>query len=801
MKISRFRHARDTVPDPWDITWDDFVDRFGPHDLLDVDVDQMRPEDLTHFKEGLAAFSPAEYPEEEKTRRKERVLRVHLLVLDVDERTDEELGNFVLRAQGLAMVVCSTFSRGIKSGARARVVMPLSRPVTRNEWPTFWRLANGLFDGIGDEQCKDANRIYFGCYAPKSKAGEHFYEVFEGIPLDVDAVLAMSIDEVGARATENLQPISHDQLKAFADRLAKRSRDDLSALGHALKKVCKGESFAEPGARDDTMFKLAREIMRRFPTGDPQSIVKHFAKSVELMTSEDSSCPSLDTFEYKLITAQADFHKKQLEKEQASLLTRQRRIQQAFGADRTHPYTDEELDNFDKPEWIVQCGKSYYFFVNGDYVGPYTDADAGNAALSLLAPVPESTVDLWTVSDTGVKRKPINDLVAYYGSVAKEVRMDLRAQTSTFDKRRLIFTEATCPLRPLEPQKNEEIEQWLEIMGGKKHHELLSWVAALTMLDDPCVALFFTGPKGVGKNLFAEGHARLWSTEGPSDLEEIFDNFNDSLAQCPLCFADEQLPTDIRGYVKNGQLRTHVQARTRAFKRKFIPSAKLVGATRTIIAANNEDILRTQETLTANDIGAIADRYLHIEVTEEARHYLEAVDTRGWVDGDKIASHALWLRDNYEWEVEGRFLIKVKDQSLARGLATAGGINSQVCQWLASYLQHPHAFESDTKSKGFVRVHKQQLLVNIQGLINCWEKYVQNNRCPSTAHLSTAIAALSSPGRVRLVNELGVRTNYRIIDIENLVVWAERTGFVTREVIEEGLGHQTTLANAASKMN
>lgn len=787
MKLSLFAHAKDAFPRHWECTWDEFCRDFGPHKLVD---------DTTN-KERLPAFSPAEYPDGVR-RSKDTVIRVHLLVLDIDEGSDEDLAAFLDRAEGLSALVCSTFSRGVKPGARARVIMPLSRPVRREEWPTFWELQHRLFDGIGDEHCSDPNRIYFGCFAPRSKADEAFFEVFDGQAFPVDELLTTPLAELPVLATAKraLVPVSEEQLLRMAKNLAKKDDD----LGVALKKVCLGEIFAEPGNRDNTIFTLAGAIARRYPDGDSGMIASYFARSLDLMKRVDDDCPTVENVEYKIRRAQDSIRQTVVEGEQAKVSERRKRVQEAFRGARSEPYTAEELTAFNDPMWVVQHGGSYYFFVAGEYRGPYAETDAGNAALKLLAPAGE-VVDLYRLTPRGeIQKKTANQLVAEYGTVADAVQLDLRAQKSTFDVNASVLTEAPCPRRQIAAVFHPEIDEWLRIAAGPQYEVLKTWMACVTNLSMPCVALFLTGAKDTGKSLIALGLSRFWTTDGPTTLVEAFSAFNENLARSPLCFADEQLPKDFKGYAKNGELREHIQARTRPYNRKYIPNTKLIGCTRTIIAANNEDILRTQENLSVNDIGAIVDRYLHIPMSPSAIEYLNRVDTSGWVDRDQIAEHAAWLRDNHVWKPEGRFLIKIKDEQLTRTYATQSGDRSAVCQWLVSYLLNPRVFHDDAKGRMLVQVNKGRLCVNTQGLVLCWELYVGNEKCPTTGRLSSALAALSVSGvRVKLNNELGSPTNYRVIDMANLSVWAKNNGYGTEEELLEALVEDTKTREQRTK--
>lgn len=229
-----------------------------------------------------------------------------------------------------------------------------------------------------------------------------------------------------------------------------------------------------------------------------------------------------------------------------------------------------------------------------------------------------------------------------------------------------------------------------------------------------------------------------------------------------------------------------------------MPSTRLYGATRTIIAANNEDVLQTRENLSVHDLEAIIDRYFHVPVDPISAEYLQSIDTydEGWVERDAIAEHVLWLVKNHSWKPQGRFLVSTDgNDGLMRGLMTRSGVRALICQWFVSYLLDPKAFHlKHLKSKLYVRIRGGQLLVNVKGLLNCWDVYMDKKRdsVPNASVLTAGLKGLyQNSARIRLLNGDKERTDYRVIDIENLVQWAAENDFADREQIEQALAVDT----------
>lgn len=915
MRISHFDYAEDRIPKQLDFAWESFAANLGPHEYRPGSSDKAEDKRL---KEALPSFSPAEYPDGGPTnvpqdlypdwaaRKKKNVVRVWMLVLDVDH-LDEPTSRWVwarVQELGLAAVVYSSWSHA-RDPWRFRVVIPLDRPVEGAAWPGFWERAITLFNSLCDPQCKDASRLYFGPFAPIGSEAQNFYWVFQGGALSVDAVMALPLPEGSSEASSEVEqvrardaeavgllaaawpqqrrheahralagallssgfgderaveflcavargadpdnelrdkrenvvahtreelnanekitgwttlagivgydvvekvralverapPLSEDQLKFCSKELKKNKLAHKRELGDALERVCQKRVFPEPLA-----LKLAGELGQCFPDYDAKSIAEHFATSLSAMRSEGEDV-TVEQVEARVKQKQDEVRQQREQKkrevrqrEQEIDFSKASRIRESFNNGRSHPYTVEELQQFAPVigtghQWILQKDRAFYFFHYGKHRGPYTEAEAHNAALRELAPASSAGVELYKITKDGAEFKNLRQLVAEYGTVADNLLLDMRAQVTTYDPTTRTIVEAPCPLRPIAPVYHADVDEWLYWLAGPAYwNDLKTWLAILPRLDIVRVALFLTGEKSVGKSLLALGCSRLWTTRGPTSLEAAFANFNDLLAACPLCFADEQLPKDFRGYTMNPQLRQHIQATERTFKRKFLPNGKLIGVTPTIVAAHDPSILRTPEDLSNNEILGIMERYFHIPVRSEAGQFLANLRPttfeRGWVEGDRIAEFVMWLYYNHQHESQGRFYVNRPDVENTRWLATSSGARSAVLRWLCSYLADRRKFEGDANTLMLVRVDRGRLLVNISGLMSYWDKYVGNEKCPPSGKLAQTLGELSHPQRPQLKNGKGVPTNYREIVLENIYAWAKNSDLITEEELTRQL--------------
>ena len=162
------------------------------------------------YKNGRA-WSPALYPPG-SPRQKKFVDVVTLLVVDLDHLPNDEvlraaraplvgLQHFIHashsdRPAGSAICTCGS-EPGALHGEHCpsrvdrcvRVVIMLSRPVTRDEWPRFWPTAMAVLKQPADPSTCDSSRLYFLPSRP-SDAESYFFEAHDGAPLDVEAILA-----------------------------------------------------------------------------------------------------------------------------------------------------------------------------------------------------------------------------------------------------------------------------------------------------------------------------------------------------------------------------------------------------------------------------------------------------------------------------------------------------------------------------------------------------------------------------------------------------------------------------------
>lgn len=179
--ISRFASFFDRVPLRQTISWRDLV----------TELSTPRASPCSHatctqsclYKRG-ACWSAALYSGAE--RRRQSVEALTLLVFDLDRVTEDQFDTTRGLISGLQYLVHATHSD--RPDCRClRFVFPLSRPVSPEEWLTFWPAARQCLVPGADPACADMTRVYLFPSCPSDVS--YFIQANEGALLDVDAML------------------------------------------------------------------------------------------------------------------------------------------------------------------------------------------------------------------------------------------------------------------------------------------------------------------------------------------------------------------------------------------------------------------------------------------------------------------------------------------------------------------------------------------------------------------------------------------------------------------------------------
>jgi hypothetical protein len=712
---------------------------------------------------------------------------VSSVVVDIDGEAMEAVAPFLSSIKNQALV--HTSHRHTQEEVRLRVWFPLSRPVLAKDWPRFWPRAMAYLGctEIADPACKDCGRWYYDPSHPPE--APWMREEIPGPLLDVDAVWAVALAEPPPTPEEGTTAIDRETIKSWVSRLSRKA--GMSDLVAPLRLVLDGEPWCTTEGRRHLVARtLTMAIAAEFPGLSPASLGAFFAPSCALMGGEFT--PDYIAGLYRGAVRRVSEHEH--ERAQAKALAERESISLATGGKREQPYRQEEINTWKSEAggelvktWIVQKDGAYFARVEGDYSGPYTSKEALTALRRDLCPAQEvGAIQLETVGSTGLPApKSLQQLANDYGTVVKEVNYSYLATKARLDRKRSRLTLACAPRADLEPAYHEGVDRWLRVFAGSQYAQLAGWIAAVTRLGSPLPILLLVGPPAVGKSALAAGLSRLWQHGMPTELDICMAPFNADMRHCPLAFADEGIPQDFRGRPRTVVLRRIVQERKRAINAKFLPNMELEGCIRVIVAANNLDVIRTDENLTMSDIAAVSERFLQIPITAEAGQFIKDVGTTEfgkWVEHD-LPRHALWLRDSIPPQVNApRFTIETgEDRNLAYTLSTSSPQVSDVCAWIVNFLDHPEKLKlrTDPLAKQ-VTVKEGRILVSARALTRHWDVYSQ--RSTTEYRIGRGLDSITVE-KVKVVHS-GRPVILRAIDQDALLCWAKSAGREEEEVLE-----------------
>lgn len=402
--------------------------------------------------------------------------------------------------------------------------------------------------------------------------------------------------------------------------------------------------------------------------------------------------------------------------------------------------TVEELKN----RWIiVNNGSCWIFGAKGYRSAVRHSMDIAIAVKKFLAPVPPSLVSPagidWELSvGAGTKEKTIDRIVSEYSSLATKHVLDMTIEASYYDANEEAFYERVCPLRKLEPVYDEQIDIWLRLLGGKNAEVLLNWCATCSDLSRPSCGIYVHGSKGCGKNMLAEGVARLWNT-APTPIKSLTGNFNSAIANCPVVFADEEMPKGIT----SGFLRSLCAKTSHEFTKKQAHESSVNGCVRLIIAANNPDLLNfSKEDFTVDDINAIASRILYFKCDPQAAEYLTSLGgfegTKDWINKDRVAKHLLWLKETRDVKKGSRFLVEGGLDIVHRNLATNGATRERTVEWICRAM-----IEFWAEKNPGIRFGGGELFVNASFVQQKWDQILKDPHIPSLKKIGQAFKPLS----------------------------------------------------------
>lgn len=816
MKISVFENKTDVRVNSLDLPFDELVEAFT------TEIDEVVS------KEHLQAWSPAEFV---GTRRKENVVGVCAMVLDLDSVTKDRLNRALAAVadKGLRFLAHSTASDDAQNDKRCfRVIIPLSKQVSAHQWPSFREKAEGFLGvlDINDPATKDASRIYF---SPAVVGGKkpHFEFSRDGGDLDVDALIQHQPVLTDKAA---FQPKSKSEVDAAASveynstEFKRRMKILATGANNAiLKRILDGEPLAENGGRHGALTvacgKLASidmkapvgfllEVMRRslVAMGDDDGV--SFLQKAETMLY-DFKAKDLARLELERATKKADFVSSGtvLPELRAAKKWDSAKVYGAAWFENHGTYTDAEMELWAYeqgcssveeliPRMVLQKDDDLYPFFGGEYEQiPVSRGIAHQHLWRFLAPIPEKYGTVIAEIQRGksiFENRPLKmeTLLETFGTVFHNIEYSFVAKRTHFDPKNRALVIRQKEYNAVPPEYSAEVAGWLELLSGSSK-KLLPYLATLHLTERPTAALCLIGEKDAGKTIIARLLAQFWGAGQLADAKLFMGtNFNSELLNNPIVLADEGLPTypgmtqDVRSLITCGDF---------SINEKHKAVCRLRGFPRLIVTSNGDRIF-SEKYMNAADSAAIAQRFIMLDIPRASTLYLQNIGgwdkIKEWMDNKTFMKHVTWLQQNLDYKPGLRFLVDGNAEEQQEKMLAINGRGSQVLNWVARAMQDDTNKSEERRRLFFVAGDGVYVSPNAISEKDIWTQYVEAYVL-SPVHLGRAITDITNSTETRQITVQGKRIRYRKIPLRMLRIYAKEA--TISEDIEERIAMYTEL--------
>lgn len=628
----------------------------------------------------------------------------------------------------------------------------------------------------------------------------------------------------------------------------------LKSDAELFRRVSRGLPLSDPGGRQNALQRAVGIIAKRHPDPQPENVFAVIGYSVAIDkhdTAENGPPPSLQAaWEACKRTCAKELSERAAEQrvlDGIALVAARRQVQRrgqeataavqepsdeegedgasAVGAGQAEPEEDDAVFD-DVDEWrngrfgktipdlkkavLFTNARTYYVRQEARslatlntpnpmvcYVGP-CEGTGLPAMLETYAPAALARGGGIRNPKTGMLVS-VPEILTRFGTEVERVVAVIGKSGIEFDEKNRIVEEGVAAIRSdLRPKFDPLIHRWLTIFGGAYADKLFDWLATFTDLSNPTCGLYLRSTGGTGKGLLASGLARLWGAS-PTMYGNIVGTHNDGIAVCPLIWADEEIPPSQYGKTPSAVFRTLVGNSEFNLRRMYSAAATIRGCLRLLVTANNDNALKIEENLTPDDYEAIVQRIGYIRVPDAAKTYLEAIGgrktTRAWVEGDGIARHVLWLKQNRTVVPGKRFLVDGWESELHKSLQSTSGAAEAVVLVVAHAVARKIA-AAGVGGAGAAAFPQFQLgnnhvYVTIDGVFDLWDTVLGARSKPaSKPSIRAALRQLATTGGpVRVEASNGVKQ-------QTFSMWPIRPKEIVEAIEQYGLGDAQVAADA-----
>lgn len=759
--------------------------------------------DFADFARWFTAVQPTDTPKErtpawspqlrtDDGRKKGPALtHVTVAVLDFDDLSNEQIETLstTLNEKGWTWAWHTSYRHGVplEDGTtknKLRIAIELQEPVPAEEWPGFWW---GLYDithRLADSACTAPSHIYQSPFC--DRRSPHTGGLTQGRPLDPAEIprkkrarVQMAPEDYPYRA------LTRRDLKALHTQWKRKANPppSLPTLGNILAT----DPFVPLATvnRDKALYGLGKDLWREMKGWLPQELAELAKASIHMADpsgAEWNVGTVAEKLQHAIEDAEDEEYQARAERDEAQQAAEDQAMAQLG---REGPYTRRELERWAgwqgcsvesfKRRLVVIHGGEHYVWFSGRYLAPVKRENLGLYLRQYLAPAQDFyDLQFMVLTKTGAKFAQPEDVLAQCSTTVNTVALSMTEVHSRLQDP-TTFVLSACPLRPLEPERQPEVERWLDqaVSDPAQRERLLDWLACVPAIDKPIAMLYLHGAPSRGKSLLAEGVARLWTTQGATKAEHMVRSFNGGILDTgPLLLADECLPpqlTDTRN--GTGTLRGLITDKNMLINRKNKQEVRLKGHPRYVVTANSLSLFdNIPDTLSTFDLEALDERLLYVAMDGPPR---TREQVNGFIEQDMIARHVLHLQQTRPVVHGRRLCVEGADSPLHRQIRISGEVKSLVL----SFLCHKITTEAQAKARpsmggllptGGWDVTPEGFWITAAEVKEGLAKHENAARNTTSAEISRALVELSA----------GTRGNLKLIHTPNLIHWLQATEYI-----------------------